>query len=93
MPLMCKGGLMYLKFKGIPTDKDILTYPYVHLSSDQEWDPFVLDYVHPEDNGELDWSNEPTENFQSDPTFDEFDYYINKLLSITPKFHQLITYW
>ena len=29
MPLVSKGGLMYLKFQGIPTDKDLQTYPSV----------------------------------------------------------------
>ena len=52
MPLMCKGGLIYLTFLGIPTDKDLQTYPSVHLTSPQEWDPSVLDYVHPKDNRE-----------------------------------------
>ena len=87
MPLMCKDGLMYSKFQGILTDKDLQTYPYVHLTSPQEWDPSVLDYVYPEDNGEPDWDNDPTENFQFDPTFDECDDYINKSHSITPCHH------
>ena len=39
MPLMCKSGLMYLKFQGIPTDTDLQTYPSVHLTSPQQWDP------------------------------------------------------
>ena len=47
MPLVCKGEFMYLKFQDIPTDKDLLTYPSVHLTSPQEWDPSVLDYVYP----------------------------------------------
>ena len=85
MPLMCKGGLMYLKFQGIPTDKDLQTNPAVHLTSPQEWDPSVLDYVHPKDNGEPNSTYDPTEKFQVDPTFDEFDNNINKLLSITPQ--------
>ena len=89
---MCKGGLMYLKFQGIPTDMDLQTYPSVHLTSPQQWDPSVLDYVHPKDNGEPNSTYDSTEN-QVYPTFDEFDDYINKVLSITPKFHQLITYW
>ena len=85
MPLMSKGGLMYLKFQGIPTDKNLQTYPAVHLTSPQEWDPSVLDYVHPKDNGEPNSIYDPTEKFQVDPTFDEFDDNINKLLSITPQ--------
>ena len=75
---------MYLKFQGIPTDKDLQTYTAVHLTSPQEWDPSVLDYVHPKDKGEPNSTSDPTEKFQVDPTFGEFDHYINKLLSITP---------
>ena len=83
MLLMCKGGLMYLKLHGIPTDKDLQTYPFVHLASPQEWDPSVLDYVHPKDNGEPNSTYDSVEKCQVDPTFDEFDDYINKLLPIT----------
>ena len=83
MPLMCKGGLMYLKLQGIPTDMDLQTYPSVHLTSPQQWDPSVLDYVHPKDNGEPNSTYDSTEKVQVDTTFDEFDEYINKLLSIT----------
>ena len=52
MPLICKGGLVYLKFQGIPTDKDLQTYPSVCPTSPQAWDPSVLDYVHLKENGE-----------------------------------------
>ena len=85
MPLMCKCGLMYLKFQGIPTDKDLQTYPSVHLTSPQEWDPSVLGYVHPKYNGEPNSTYDLIEKFQIDPTVDEFDDYINKLLSIKPQ--------
>ena len=82
MPLVCKGGLMYLKFQGILTDTDLQTYPSVHLTSPQEWDPSVLDYVHPKVNGEPNLTYDSIEKFQVDPTFDD---YMNKLLSITPQ--------
>ena len=85
MPLMCRDGLMYFKFQGIPTDTDLQTYPSVHVTSPQQWDPSVLDYVHPKDNGEPNSTYDLIEEFQIDPTFDEFDDYINKLLSITPQ--------
>ena len=85
MPLVCKGGLMYLKFQGIPTDKYLQTYPSVHINSPQEWDPSVLDFVHPMDNGESNLTDDSSEKFQVDPAFDEFDDYIHKLLSITPQ--------
>ena len=86
MQLVCKGGFMYLKFQGIPTDNNLQTYPSVQLTSPQEWDPSVLDYVHPKDNGEPNLTYDSIEKFQVDPTFDECDDYINKLLSIT---HQI----
>ena len=82
MPLVCKGGLMYLELQGIPTDKDLQTYPSVHLTSPHEWDPSVLDYEHPEDNGEHAWAIDPNERFQFDPNFDEFGDYVNGSLSV-----------
>ena len=53
MPLICKGGLMYLELQGIPTDKDLQTYPSVHLTSPHKWDPSILDYEHSENDGSL----------------------------------------
>ena len=47
-----------------------------------KWDPSVLDYEHPENNGEPDWAIDPNENFQFDPYFDEFGHYVNRSLSI-----------
>ena len=44
MPLIHTDGLMYLELQGVPTDKDLQTYPSVHLTSPHEWDPSVLDY-------------------------------------------------
>ena len=51
MSLVRKGGLMYLEFIGIPVDKDLQKYPAVHLTSPHQWDPSLLDYVHPDGNG------------------------------------------
>ena len=45
-------------------------------------DQSVLDYKHPEDNGEPDWAIDPNERFQFDPNFDEFGDYVNRSLSI-----------
>ena len=36
MPLVCKGGLMYLELQGILTDNDLQTHPSVHLTSAHE---------------------------------------------------------
>ena len=82
MPLICKGGFMYLELQGVPADTDLQTYPSVHLTSPHEWDPSFLDYKHPENNGEPDWAIDPNENFQFDPNFGEFGNYVNRSLSI-----------
>ena len=82
MPLACKGGFMYLKLQGIPTDQDLQNYPSVHLTSPPKWDPSVLDYKHPENNGEPDWPIDPNKNFQFGPNFDEFGDNVNRSLSI-----------
>ena len=55
-PLKCTGGLMYLNIMGKPTDEELLKYPSVHLTSIHEWDPSVLDYTHPEGDGEPLWA-------------------------------------
>ena len=93
MPLVCKGGLMFLKFQGIPTDKDLQTYPSVHLTCMQEWDPSVLDYVYPEDNGEPDWTNDPTQNCNLIQNFMNLVIISTNHFLLHPKFHQFITYW
>ena len=82
MPLVCKGGLMYVQLQGIPTDPDLQNFPSLHLTSPHEWDPSVLDYEHPENNEEPNWAIDPNENFQFDPNFDEFGDYVNRSLSI-----------
>ena len=55
-----------MKIPGIPTDKDLKTYPSVHLTSPHEWDPSALDYIYPEDIGEHNWIHDSTKNFQFD---------------------------
>ena len=82
MLLVFKVGLMSLELLDIPTDKDLQTYHSVHLTSPHEWNPSVLDYEHPEDNAEPDWTNNPNERFQFDPNSDEFGDYVNRPLSI-----------
>ena len=82
MPLVCKGGWMYLQLLGIPADQDLQNYPSVHLTSPHEWTSSVLDYEHPENNGQPDWAIDPNKHYQFDPNFDEFGDYVNRSLSI-----------
>ena len=93
MPLVCKGGLMYLKFQRIPTDKDFQTYPSVQLTSPQEWDPSVLDYLHPKDNGELSSTYDSIKNFNLIQHLMNLMIVSTNCFQLHPKFHQLITYW
>ena len=80
MPLSCRGGLMYLSILRKPNDKDLERYPAVHLTGLHEWDPSVVDYTHPSDDGEPPWSNDPDERFAFDPNFDEFGDYTQRAI-------------
>ena len=42
---------MYLSILGKPTDKELVKYPSVCLTSIHEWDPSVLDFSYPEGDG------------------------------------------
>ena len=80
MPLTCRGGLMYLSILGKPTDRDLESYPAVHLTAPHEWDPSVLDYTHSSGNGEPPWSNDPDERFAFYPNFDENGDYTQRAI-------------
>ena len=80
MSLTCRGGLIYLSVLGKPTDKNLERYPAVHLTWPHEWDPSVLDYTHPSDDGEPLWSNDPSERSTFDPNFDEFGDYTQRAI-------------
>ena len=73
---------MYLEFIGTPTDKDLQKYPSVHLTSQDEWDPSVLDYVHQDSDAEPSWTTDPNDRSQFDPNFDEFGDYVNTVIQI-----------
>ena len=85
-PLKCIGGLMYLSIMGKPTDEELLKYPSVHLTSIHEWNPSVLDYSHPEGDGEPLWACDPQHLDLLDPNFDTHGLYtksaINTLSSL-----------
>ena len=80
MPLTFRGGLMYLSILGEPTYQDLERYLAVHLTGPHEWDPSVLDYTHPSDDGEPPWSNHPDERYAFDPNFDEFGDYTQRAI-------------
>ena len=80
MPLVCRGGFMYLSILGKPPDADLERYPAVHLTGPHEWDSSVLDYIHPSGDGELPWSNDPDVRFALDPSFDEFGDYTQRAI-------------
>ena len=43
MPLLCRGGLMYISLLGKSSYQDLERYPAVYLPGPHEWDPSVLD--------------------------------------------------
>ena len=80
MPLVCRGGFMYLSIVGKPTDADLERYAAVHLTEPHEWDPSVLDFTHPSGDGEPPRSNDPDERYAFDPSFDEFGDYTQRAI-------------
>ena len=72
----------WLDVSCIPTDKDLQSYPSVHLTRPHEWDPPVLDYLHPSGNGEPSWKTDPNARSQFDTNFDEYGDYVNRALQI-----------
>ena len=58
----------------------------MHLTSIHEWDPSVIDYSHPEDDGEPLWACDPQHLDLLDPKFDTHGLYtmraINTLSSL-----------
>ena len=80
-PLRCTGGLMYRSILGKHTDEELVKYPSVHLTSIHEWDPSVLDYSHPEGDGEPVWACDPQHIDLHDPNFDTHGLYTKRALN------------
>ena len=55
-----------------------------------EWDPSVLDYSYPSDDGEPKWSIHSNDRFSFDPNFDEFQH-MTPLTGIWANQHVLST--
>ena len=69
---------MYISLLGKLSDEDRERDPAVHLAGPHEWDPSVLDFTHPSDDGEPPWSNDPIERFTFDPNFEDFEDYTHR---------------
>ena len=80
-PWKCSGGLIYLSIMGKPTDEELLKYPSVHLTSIHEWDLSVLDYSHPEGDGEPLWAFDPQHLDLLDPNFDAHGLYTKRAIN------------
>ena len=80
-PLKCTGGLMYLSIIGKPTDEELVKCPSVHLTSIHEWDPSVLDYSHPEGDGEPLWACDSQHIDLIDPNFDTHGFYTKRIIN------------
>ena len=71
---------MYLSIMGKPTDEELLKYTSVHPTSIHEWDPSVLDYSHPEGDGEPLWACDPQHLDLLDPNFDAHGLYTKRAI-------------
>ena len=80
-PLKCTGGLMYLRILGMATDEEPVKYPSVLLASIHKWDPSVLDYSHPEGDGEPVWACDPQHINLLDPNFDTHGLYTKRAIN------------
>ena len=80
-PLKCTGRLMYLSIMGKPTDEELVKYPSVHLTSIHEWDPSVLDYSYPEDDGGPLWACDQQHLDLLDPNFDTYGLYTKRAIN------------
>ena len=72
---------MYLNILDKPTDEELVKYPSVHLTSIHEWDPSVLDFSHPEGDGEPVWATDPQETDFLDPNFDTYGLYSKRAIN------------
>ena len=79
--LKCTGGLMYLSILGKPTDEELVKYPSVHLTSIHECDPSVLDFSHPEGDGEPVSACDPQHIDLLDPNFDTHGLYSKRAIN------------
>ena len=68
MPLKVQNGLPYLSMRP-PTDNELDSLPHVVLTSDDDWNPNVLDS---DFDLEADWSDIPSIDPYDDPDFDVF---------------------
>ena len=65
---------MYLSTLGKPTDEELVKYLH-------EWDPSVLDYSHPEGDGEPVWACDPQRIDLLDPNFDTHGLYTKRAIN------------
>ena len=72
---------MYRSILGNPTDEELVKYPSVRLTSIHEWDPSVLDYSHPEGDGEPGWACDPQHIDLLDPNFDTHGLYMKRAIN------------
>ena len=72
-PLDIKGGLPYISIRPY-TDKEWETLPHVIWTSDEEWDPTVLDHTIKDDEEWYDATTDMQEGIIQSP-FDEFGNY------------------
>ena len=89
MPFNFFSGLAYLRMQPY-TDTEWDTLPHVILTSDQDWDPTVLDHIMDDDDKWFDTLDEPL-TMPGDNNFDEYGNYRHRHIAastITTRVHQ-----
>ena len=72
---------MYLRNLGKAADEELVKYPSVHLTSIHEWDPSVLDFSYPEEDGEPVWAYDIQHVDLIDPNFDHQGLYTKRAIN------------
>jgi len=75
LPLSIRGGLPYLDFTRVPSDDDLANLPHFQLTSDEPWDPSILDNEFDQDNDA--WFEALSEELQDTYKDDAFDTHGN----------------
>jgi hypothetical protein len=71
IPFEVRGGLVYMKPLGIPTDSEMNQYPHVFLTGPHEWDPGVLDYAYASKEEWEHLGHDPDDAYE-EPNFDAY---------------------
>ncbi|KAL7578501.1 hypothetical protein ACA910_011564 [Epithemia clementina (nom. ined.)] len=80
IPITIKEGLAYIQLVGRPTDQDMDDYPHVFFTNPADWDPALLDYEFPVQDGQPVWDQLMDTRPYEEPRFDDFGDFTGKVV-------------